>query len=454
MKNQIIKQPVFWVGLDYYYGLGFGELKKRGFLKNFTLICLDNDPVISHLRKQGLKIYSLEEDLGPEARKLPRNTGHLLSHPRVIKLIKKESGKETPAIAFFKPSLKIDLLLKKMNWKAIGNLSSLNKFWENKISFYIQTKKLSLPVPDGEIVRVGPKDFDDLAKKWGSPFLLQFASGWAGKSSFLIKKDQDLKAILGQERREIKITTHLTGKTIINNACLLPDGQILIGSPGWQITGQPPFTNNPLSTCGREWRGAINDQVREEIYQITQKLGKEMFRRGYRGFFGLDFLINEKGAVFLLECNPRLTASFVFYNYLEIEEGLSPILFCHLKSFLFPDQKIPLTRRDYLKFYGGELIQRNITKQELVIKKAPLSGMYSLSGKLLGTEFFSTSKKKAIIISPSLQKKISPGNELLRITTKRRIINKKGQVDPTIVKLKDWLLEKKLFFKNGYQTKA
>lgn len=446
MKNQAIKQPVFWVGLDYYYGLGLWELKKRGFLKNFTLVCLDNDPVVSHLRKQGLRIYSLEEDLGPQARKLPRNTGHILSHPRVIELIKTESGKETPAIAFFKPSLKIDLLLKKMNWKAVGNPSSLNKFWEDKISFYTQAKKLSLPIPDGEIVKISSKNFSGLAKKWALPFLLQFASGWAGKSSFLIKKNQDLKAILGQDYREVKITTHLTGETIINNACLLPDGQILVGSPGWQITGRSPFTNNPLSTCGREWRGAINNQVREKIYQITQGLGKEMFKNGYRGFFGLDFLVNERGKVFLLECNPRLTASFVFYNYLELEKGLLPLLFYHLKSFLSPDQRIPLTRRDYLKFYGGELIQRNVTKEELVIKKAPPSGIYSLNGKLLGIEFFSASKKKAVIVPPSLQRKISPGNELLRIATKRRIINKKGQVDHRIIKLKNWLLEEKLFF--------
>ena len=448
MKLRPIKQPVFWVGLSYFYGLGLVDLAKNGLLKNFFLICLDNDLVVRQLRQKGVSVFCLEEKIGRQARVVPRNTGHLLSHPLVVDFINQKSGPKTPAVVFFKPSLKIELLAKKHNWRLIGNSSAINKFWENKFNFYSQSKKLNLPVLPGEIILSDKVGFKELKLKWGLPLIAQTAFGWAGKGSFLIKKREDWERLTAKSRLKAKINPYFKSQTLINNACILPDGQILASPPAWQIGNQKLFATNPLSTCGREWRGKISSKLRDEIFKITQKLGKAMFYKGYLGFFGLDFLLSGKDKLFIIECNPRLTASSVFYYYLEKEASLTPLLWLHLLSFLKDNEFKTFFRRDGFSFKGGELVGRNTTSKELVIGSGLISGRYSLKGKFLGKGVFPRSKKELVLFYPYSKRLIKPGDENLRIATRERIVNEQGKINPNILKIRNkkpsaWLKKKK-----------
>jgi len=436
-----ITQPVFWVGLSYFYGLAFWELQKSGFLSDFHLICLDNDPVIPVLRRRGLKIHSLKEEMGMAAAHLPRNTGHLLALPWVEALIEKESQGKKPAVVFFKPSAKIDFVLSQKDWLKVGNPVSLNKTWEDKVNFYRLAQQLKLPLPPGEVKIITAADFTLLAEKWGLPFLVQFPRGWAGKSSFLIRKAEDLEKVLGSEQRLARISSFLQGKTLINNACVLANGQIIVSPPGWQITGQNPLTTNPLATCGREWKNNVVRKTREEIYRITQKIGREMFSQGYRGFFGLDFLLSSEDKLYLLECNPRLTASFVFYHHLESQKNVFPLLACHLLSFISPQEKFSLPRRDDLKLEGGEMIQRNVLEKEIVFKSMPVAGLYSLTTKEhLKIEFFPSTNEEVGFIFSAAHRKVAPEDELFRMEIKEPLTVADGKIKSSFLALSRWAL--------------
>jgi hypothetical protein len=71
-----------------------------------------------------------------------------------------------------------------------------------------------------------------------------------------------------------------------------------------------------------------------KVKKITIKFSKSIKKIQYLGFFGLDFLVNQENKVYLLECNPRLTASFSFYTQLEIKRNLYPLFLLHLIQFL------------------------------------------------------------------------------------------------------------------------
>jgi len=433
----MFNQPLFWLGLDFYYGLGLWALRKRGYLKKFFLVCLDYHPFVEKLRREGTEVFCLEEEIGAKkAEKIPRNTGHILTHPLVERFIREKSGSKQPAIAFFKPSLKIDIFLKKKGWLKVGNSSSLAKKWEDKVEFYLTAQENLLPVVPGEIKEIRKEDFSLLKKRWSVPFLVQFSYGWAGKSTFLVSKEEEWEKLVRGGKRKAKITRFLKGKTLTTNNCLLPDGKLLLGPPAWQIDGISSLSTNEFSTCGRQWWGLLPEKAELEIEKISKKVGELLFRDGYRGFFGLDFLWDEGGKIYLLECNPRLTASFVFYNFLELEKNYPPLLWAHLTSFL--DLPFPERKKEREGFFGGELIQRNVAPFSLMVGKTGRTGKYR--GTKWEEEEPFPERKKRVIIFPKERKVVKRDEELFRIETREKIIDEQGKINEKLEKIRKWAL--------------
>jgi len=330
-KDKTVTQPVFWAGLNFYQGLAIEALGK--LFANYFIICLESHPIIDGLRSQGLEIFCLEEKIGRPAG-IPRNTGHLLAHPLTQKYIKEKSQGIVPAIVCFKSSPKIEAEVNKNNWRLVANPTRLNRFFEDKINF-LNFAKGKLPLIPGEEQTITSKDYPSLVKKWLLPFVIQLGRGWAGKSSFLITSKTDYSVLFkSRPLLKAKISPYIQGKTYIVNGCILADKKVLVGPIANQITGLKNWTNNPLATCGRQWPARLPSQQQKKIVKIAGQVGRLMAQKGCLGFFGPDFLVDQKGKVYLVEVNPRLTASFVFYTQLEARKVRRPLLSYHLGAFL------------------------------------------------------------------------------------------------------------------------
>ena len=96
----------------------------------------------------------------------------------------------------------------------------------------------------------------------------------------------------------------------------------------------------------------------KDINGLSQKVGIIMKEKGYKGFFGLDFLVEgDSDKIYLSEVNARLTASTSFYTYLEKGLGRTPLLIYHIASFLEKD--IPDNERWISKLVGSQIIFRS-----------------------------------------------------------------------------------------------
>src|SRR3989344_5012667 len=118
------KRSVFFVSPDIKWGLGLEDLSP-----NYHLICSYYDVLIPVLRKNGVNVFCLQEN----SESLAKNTANLLEENLVSQYILKNSS-GTPYIAFFKPSLKLDYMIKEKKYKKIGNSNTLNEKFENKIN--------------------------------------------------------------------------------------------------------------------------------------------------------------------------------------------------------------------------------------------------------------------------------------------------------------------------------
>jgi len=289
-----------------------------------------------------------------------KNSGALLSLPQVQKFIKATSEKNQhhPAILPFKPSAKIDKICDENAWINLSNPAHLNRFLEDKIKFHQFCLDNKLPVIPSNIDSFNKKNY--LKYSNNKPLIIQTHFGWAGNSTFFAPNYQSIENKIA-ENTLVKYSPFLKGDTITNNCCITRFG-LIQSPPALQI-------NSGFSTVGRQWPTNLNSHQQKIIKDLTEKFATAIAPLNYRGYFGLDILLSNDKA-YLLECNPRLTASFAFYHSLEEKFQISSLLYLHLAELLDLDYSIDIEleqKRFDLPIVGKELTPRN--KNNQIIKK-------------------------------------------------------------------------------------
>ena len=391
---------IFYIGMDFYQGLPGSYI-----FDDFHIITHRYNRYIDKL-KDSANIFCLEE----ETNNIPKNTGHLLADKLVQNYITKNS-KKTPLIIYFKPSLKIDLLGKKMGYKLAGNSSRMTKTLENKIIFTKIIEEHDLALMPKSKIYSKPHNPNLIEDDFSYPFILQYETGWAGKSSYIINNKFELEEKISKLSSSIKISQLLKGITLTNNCVITNNNEVIQSPPAFQITGNPSLTNKKLSTCGRSWSGEINEKVYEKIKSITQKVGDYLISLNYKGFFGLDFQL-ARGEVYLLEINPRLTASYPFYTFLELSENLIPLFAYHVASFI--DLDLPAYKQGQVQ--GSEIIQRNVENKTITIKSTLESGEYSNQKKVTDSIL---PNMNFTLIAPSENEKINDNQEMFKLSSQK-----------------------------------
>lgn len=426
-----ISQPIFYVTNDVAKGIGVENL-----LPNYHIICLDDHPLVDYLLKAGVKVFCLEKTL-KQQNIIFRSTSKIIDHPLVLDYIKAESKGKIPHILFFKPSTKIDFVCKKFGFKKIGNSARINREFEDKVIFYEKCQEQKLPIPEGETAQMKALEFDQLTKRYGVPFVVQFGRGWAGNTTFFVDS-KDHFSLLKRRflQKKIKITRFIFGKTILNNACIF-NKKIFFSPPAEQIRVVEEFTALPAATCGRQWPANLSKKQVNQVNQLTEKVGRIMQKFGYKGYFGLDFIVEEKtDKVFLSENNARLTASVPFFTKLEIQTGIIPLFFYHLSAFMGSDFR----GFSYVQktFVGSEVVARNDKDFPVKVKGGLMPGIYRFrNGKFnfLRSEYFAKDLKanEFWLTAAGKGRIVSPEQELVRINLEKKVLDKFGKIDRWIV---------------------
>lgn len=369
LKN--LNEPIFYVTNDVGKGIGLENV-----LPDYHIICLDDHPLVDILQKRGVSVYCLERTLGSK-NIIFRSSGVILDHPAVLSFIKEKAKLVKPNILFFKPQKKIEIIAKRENFNLLGNSTEIGRSFEDKIEFFKLCQKEGLPVPGGEITTISASNFGALVKKYGEVLVVQFGRGWAGNSTFFVSTEKDwlnLKKRFGQI--PVKTGSFINGRTILNNAVIFAN-DTLISEPALQIKANKFLISTQAGTGGRQWPAGLDSGQKEKIKQITLKVADLMRNQGYRGFFGLDFLVEkETGEIFLSENNARLTASVPFFTKLELRAKAFPLLGYHLLSFLIWGKTGQIDFEPAL-ISGGEIVARNTLETRAKVGGCLATGIYS-----------------------------------------------------------------------------
>jgi hypothetical protein len=319
--------PIYFVSATNFNLLGLDE-----WVRNFKYInyidCFDG---------QHPNIFVPPKQPHPEFQSIEDINNYLLQRKEVIDKIK---TREPDAKFVF-------LMFDEATEKLVGELggevwfpkASLRNRVDNKIETVRIGNKAGVPSVPNTLAELG--SYDDLVAaakdaSLGKDLVLQSAFGDSGHTTFFIKSEKDFNRhaedIIGQG--EIKIMKRINCRGSAIEACATKRGTI-VGPMMTELVGFPELTPYRGGWCGNEiFSGAFSRKARAQAREYTASFGRQLVKEGYRGYFELDFLIDQKTRnIYLGELNPRITGASSMTNHAAFAHADAPLFLFHLLEF-------------------------------------------------------------------------------------------------------------------------
>jgi hypothetical protein len=262
---------------------------------------------------------------------------YLLQHKQVIDRIKVRDGDAKFVFLMFDE--KTEKLVEEIGGEVWFPKAELRSRVDNKIETVRIGNKAGVPsVPNTLAVIDSYEDLVAAATKagLGKDLVLQSAFGDSGHTTFFIKNRKDFELhqdeIIGQG--EIKVMKRINCRGAAIEACATKNGTI-VGPMMTELVGFPELTPYRGGWCGNEiFAGAFSRKVRDQAREYTAKFGQQLVKEGYRGYFELDFLIDQKTRdIYLGELNPRITGASSMTNHAAFAHADAPLFLFHLLEF-------------------------------------------------------------------------------------------------------------------------
>jgi glutathione synthase/RimK-type ligase-like ATP-grasp enzyme len=430
--------PVLAVGNNAYHGLGLAEL-----LDDPKIVCADDDYLSRQLQADGVKVFSLERNLGKQ-NVIFRSTAGLLRQPATENFLKQQSGQ--PQLYIPKPSPRLEKLAQAKSWRLLSSQAPLNRQFEDKIEFtkLLQETKIS-PAPRAVTI-ISVDNLRAAVAKFGRPLVVQFSRGLAGAGTYFLQTEDDLKKLAAQTAgRAAVIAKKLSGPTVTLNAVVIESG-VVVGAPFLQISNEPQLNSHPGGTGGNDYAVdlKLTSWQRQQIFDQTIAAGEIMRRQGYRGLFGIDFIAGDK--ICMIEINARPTASVPTFTQLEKINQEIPLLGLHLLDWLQIPFQLDIASVNQEKFaarhQASKLIFRNTEPVTVTARADYKAGVYKISetGDLSWLRPATSvaalqNSSETLLWSVRPGKKVSPNIELATMILSRPVTDGQGRLLPEIKKI-------------------
>lgn len=159
----------------------------------------------------------------------------------------------------------------------------------------------------------------------------------SGGSGFVVIDDGD------QLRREwpansegfVGVAPYIADALPVNVGATVWHDGVTVQHPSVQLIGVPACVDRRFGYCGNDYgavRALPTDTLRA-IEDSTRRIGVWMGRHGYRGTFGVDFLVTDGQALFT-EINPRFQGSSASSARLSVEQGRPCLFVEHIAAML------------------------------------------------------------------------------------------------------------------------
>lgn len=317
--------PIYFISATNFNLLGISE-----WVRNFRYICyLD----CFDGRHPSVMVPSLTPHR--EFESIEDINNYLLEHKEVLDYIKGRG--ENSKATFLMFDERTEELCKKAGMDVWFPPASLRTRVDNKIETVRIGDRAGVPsVPNVLAEVTSYEQMREVSKDLGQHLVLQSAFGDSGHTTFFISQkadfDKHADEIIGEGEIKIMKRVNVRGSAI--EACTTKRGTI-VGPLMTELVGFKELTPYRGGWCGNEiFAGSFTQGIRDQAREYTFKFGEALREDGYRGYFELDFLIDQdSGELYLGELNPRVTGTSSMTNHAAFAHADAPLFLFHLLEF-------------------------------------------------------------------------------------------------------------------------
>ncbi len=319
--------PIYFVSATNFNLLGLDE-----WCKNFKYInyldCYDgrHPNTLVPIEQPHAEFQSIEDI-----------NNYMLQHKQVVDYL--NSRGDNPKFVFLMFDEKTEEIAEEIGAEIWFPKAELRSRMDNKIETVRIGNKAGVPsVPNLLAEITSYRQLKKMAAKagLGSDWVLQSAFGDSGHTTFFISSEEDFRRheseIIGEG--EIKVMKCIKCRGSAIEACATKQGTI-VGPLMTELVGFKELTPYRGGWCGNEiLANSFPKKIRKKARQYTFAFGEQLRKEGYRGYFELDFLIEEKsGEIYLGELNPRITGASSMTNHAAFAHADAPLFIFHLLEF-------------------------------------------------------------------------------------------------------------------------
>lgn len=325
--------PIYFISATNFNLLGADEWIK-GFKYISYIECFD-----------GLhpNVFSPKEEIPhDEFESIEDINNYLLQHPEVQDYLKtrKKEGKNGKAM-FLMFDEKTEKLAKNLGLDIMFPTAKMRNFMDNKVNTNRIADKAGVPcVPNVLSPVKSYKHLCEVAKSLGNDLVIQTPFGDSGHTTFFISNEAEFQKHEEEiiKEKEVKIMKRINCRGSAVEACVTKHGTI-VAPLMTELVGFNELTPYKGGWCGNEiYPDAFTPTLRQKARKYAQLFGNQLRKEGYKGYFELDFLIDQdNGQIYLGELNPRVTGASSITNHAVFALADAPLFVFHILEWMDVD---------------------------------------------------------------------------------------------------------------------
>lgn len=323
------KTPIYFISATNFNLLGMDE-----WISNFKFI--------SHIDSYGGEyenLFSPSEIDHADFTSIEDINNYLLVHPEVIEYInsRKVNGQAGKAL-FLMFNEKTEQLARILGLDVCFPSAALRTFLDNKVNTNRIAEKAGVACVPNVLSKVTSYDqLREISAALGENLVIQTPFGDSGHTTFFISNEAEYNLYAEEilKEDEVKIMKRINCKGTAIEGCVTQHGTI-VAPLMTELVGFDALTPYKGGWCGNEiYPNAFNADIREKAKVYTQRFGDQLRKEGYKGYFELDYLIDQdNGEVYLGELNPRVSGVSSLTNHSKFAMTDVPLFLFHMLEWM------------------------------------------------------------------------------------------------------------------------
>lgn len=314
---------------------------------------------------------------------------YLLQHPEVQAHLKlRQKGSDVGKAMFLMFDEQTEMLSKKVGLEVMFPTAKMRNFMDNKVNTNRIAEKAGVPCVPYVLSAVKDyKHLTKLTKELGDDLVIQTPFGDSGHTTFFISNKDEFNKYADEivKEKEVKIMKRINCRGSALEACVTRHGTI-VAPLMTELVGFKEMTPYKGGWCGNEiYPDAFTPVMRSNARKYTQLFGDQLRKEGYKGYFELDFLIDQdNGEMYLGELNPRVTGASSITNHAVFALSDVPLFVFHILEWMNVDYQLNVNalntrwaNQDNIDSWSQLIIKHTEDTIEYV-SDAPRSGIYRM----------------------------------------------------------------------------